>query len=79
LRVCNLDAVLVDATAGVEMFKRRGGLRYAMAEVDIQLHLVRSGFKWPISALIDGVLRSMIFLSPKSIKVTKEDNFHNRW
>jgi glycosyltransferase involved in cell wall biosynthesis len=67
-RVCNLDSVLVDATAGTEMFQRRGGLRYAMAEVDLQRHLVSCKLKSPFSALVDGVLRSAIFLAPNVVR-----------
>jgi glycosyltransferase involved in cell wall biosynthesis len=66
--VCNLGAVLVNATAGTEMFRRRGGMRYAMAEVALQLHLVRCRLKSPLSALIDGVLRSIIFLLPNALR-----------
>jgi glycosyltransferase involved in cell wall biosynthesis len=67
-RVCNLDVVLVDATAGREMFQRRGGLRYAMAELDLQVHLVSCRLKSPFNALIDGVFRSLIFLSPSVVR-----------
>lgn len=67
-RVCNLGDVLVDATAGTEMFQRRGGLRYAMAEVDLQRHLVRCGLKSPLSALMDGALRSIVFLAPNKVR-----------
>jgi glycosyltransferase involved in cell wall biosynthesis len=67
-RVCNLDEVLVDATAGKEMFRRRGGLRYALAEVELQRHLVRCGLKSYLSALIDGALRSIIFLAPNNVR-----------
>ncbi len=63
-RVCNLSEVLVDATAGTDMFRRRGGIRYAIAEVDLQRHLVRCGLKTSISALFDGILRSLVFLAP---------------
>lgn len=67
-KVCNLEAVLVDATAGTAMFKRRGGLRYALAEIDLQRHLVKCRLKTPISALIDGAIRSFIFLAPKDLR-----------
>jgi hypothetical protein len=67
-RVCNLNSVLVDATAGKEMFQRRGGLRYAMAEVELQRHLVRCGLKSLLNALIDGALRAMIFLAPNAVR-----------
>lgn len=67
-RVCNLGDILVDATAGTEMFRRRGGLRYAMAEFDLQRHLVRCGLKSPFSALMDGAMRSMVFLAPNKVR-----------
>jgi hypothetical protein len=67
-KVCNLNAVLVDATAGTEMFQRRGGLRYALAEVDLQRHLVRCGLKSVLRALVDGALRSAIFLAPNAVR-----------
>ncbi len=67
-RVCNLDDVLVDATAGKDMFKRRGGLRYAIAEFDLQHHLMRCGLKTPFEALVDGILRSAVFLAPTTLR-----------
>lgn len=67
-RVCNLGSVLVDATAGAEMFKRRGGVRYAIAEVDLQRHLVICGLKTPLSALADGLLRMLVFLAPNTLR-----------
>jgi glycosyltransferase involved in cell wall biosynthesis len=67
-RVCNLETVLVDATAGTEMFQRRGGLRYALAEIDLQRHLVRCGLKSIFSAMVDGIMRSAIFLAPNTIR-----------
>lgn len=67
-KVCNLDVVLVDATAGTEMFQRRGGLRYAMAEVDLQRHLVRCKLKSHASAIVDGVLRSIVFIAPNKVR-----------
>lgn len=67
-KVCNLATVLVDATAGTEMFQRRGGVRYALAEIDLQRHLVKCGLKSRISALADGVMRSAIFLAPNAVR-----------
>jgi glycosyltransferase involved in cell wall biosynthesis len=67
-RVCNLDSVLVDATAGRDMYRRRGGLRYAFAELELQQHLVECGLKSIFCALIDGVMRSVLFLSPSFVR-----------
>jgi glycosyltransferase involved in cell wall biosynthesis len=67
-KACNLAAVLVDASAGKEMLRRRSGFRYALAEIELQRHLVRCGLKSPLSALLDGALRSMIFLAPNAMR-----------
>lgn len=67
-KVCNLESILVDATAGAEMFQRRGGIKYAVAEIDLQRHLVRCRLKSPISALVDGVIRSAVFLAPNAVR-----------
>lgn len=67
-KVCNIDAVLVDATAGVDMFRRRGGFKYALAEFELQCHIVKYGFKSPLAALLDGVIRSLIFLAPNFLR-----------
>lgn len=74
-RVCNLSAVLVDATAGTDMFRRRGGMRYAMAEVNLQRHLVKCRLKSPLNALFDGFLRSLIFLAPNIVRELVYINF----
>lgn len=66
--VCNISSILVDATAGIEMFQRRGGIKYALAEIDLQRHLVSVGLKPWISGIFDGLTRSAIFLAPNSIR-----------
>jgi glycosyltransferase involved in cell wall biosynthesis len=60
----NLPNILVHATAGKDMYRRRGGFRYALAEISLQRYLVSLGLKHVISALIDGVCRSFIFILP---------------
>ncbi|PFG62070.1 glycosyl transferase family 2 [Thioclava sp. ES.031] len=63
-RVENLPEILVDATTGHDMYRRRGGTRYALAEFQLQQHLVRCGLKsWPY-AIVHGLARSIIFLLP---------------
>ena len=67
-RLANSSEVLVKATAGRDMYKRRGGLRYAKAEIDLQLHLVSCGIKGRFSALSHGIMRSVVFLMPPEIR-----------
>jgi glycosyltransferase involved in cell wall biosynthesis len=60
----NLAEVLVHATAGREMYRRRGGWRYALGEIQLQRHLVACQVKGPLSAFLHGVARSLVFLLP---------------
>lgn len=68
VRTANTKEVLVHVTAGTEMYARRGGLKYALAEIELQTHLYSCGLKSASAALFDGVVRSIIFLSPGAIR-----------
>ena len=63
-RCANLPEVLVHATAGKDLYRRRGGLRYVLAERDIQNLMVQLGLKSQLRGLIDGVARSSVFIAP---------------
>jgi hypothetical protein len=63
-RCANLPEVLVHATAGKDMYRRRGGLRYVRAERNLQNFLVQLGLKSPLQALLDGFVRSSVFIAP---------------
>jgi glycosyltransferase involved in cell wall biosynthesis len=64
----NLSDVLVMATTGRDMYRRRGGWRYATGEWALQAHLVRCGLKaWP-AACVHGALRSLVFLMPAALR-----------
>lgn len=67
-RASNLANILVWATAGKEMYRRRGGMRYALAEIELQAHLVRVGLKSPILAFIHGLGRAQVFLLPSMVR-----------
>jgi glycosyltransferase involved in cell wall biosynthesis len=64
----NLSDILVHATTGREMYRRRGGLRYALAEISLQRYLVRARLKSSSMALMQGLSRAFIFLLPSSIR-----------
>lgn len=64
----NLPEVLVMATTGRDMYRRRGGWRYAAGEWALQSHLVRCGLKsWPAACFV-GVIRSLMFLLPAALR-----------
>lgn len=65
-RMANLPEILVHATAGRAMYRRRGGWKYAKAEVDMQTFLVDLKLKSRARALADGLLRSTIYLLPST-------------
>jgi hypothetical protein len=63
-RCANLPEILVHATAGTDLYCRRGGLRYVQAERDLQILMVRLGLKSQLQGLLDGVARSSVFIAP---------------
>lgn len=64
----NLADVLVHATAGHDLYRRRGGWRYARSELEMQRHLVKCRLKTPFFALLDGLLRGAVFMSPAFLR-----------
>lgn len=67
-RFANLHDVLVRATTGADMFRRRGGLRYALGELELQQTLVKLGLKSATAGLTDGLLRASVFLAPGTLR-----------
>jgi glycosyltransferase involved in cell wall biosynthesis len=67
-KMINLDDVLVNATAGSEMYKRRGGVKYVRSEIDMQTFLIKKGLQSALGAIFIGVSRSMVFLMPAFLR-----------
>lgn len=67
-KVMNIPQTLVHATAGRDMYSRRGGWKYAKAEWQMQKLLVDSGLKGFALGVLDGLLRSVIFMMPSSLR-----------
>ena len=64
----NIDDILVHATAGPEMYRRRGGWKSAVAELALQRHLVRCHTKTIPSALVHGLARASALLMPARVR-----------
>lgn len=77
-RAANVSDTLVHATTGYGMYKRRGGLRYAVSEIKLQRHLIKCGLKGPGGAILHGALRSMLFLAPVGLRAFLYKNFLRR-
>ena len=60
----NVSDVLVKATAGRDMYERRGGLRYAKSEWDLQRHMFKLGNQDFWVAIACGVARASVALLP---------------
>ena len=64
VKMINIDEVLVHATAGADMYKRRGGIQYARSEIDLQKLLIKMELQSTIGGIFIGLSRSLIFLMP---------------
>lgn len=74
-KVANLDDILVRATAGRDMYRRRGGILYVQSEIEMQRFLMQQNlqnFQW---ALIYGFSRSLVFLLPSKVRGYIYENF----
>lgn len=67
-RVANTAEVLVKVNAGYDMYRRRGGLRYAKAEWDLQKVMISCGLKSRPRAFLDGLFRAAGFLVPTGLR-----------
>lgn len=68
ISMANTDEVLVWATTGMPMYRRRGGWRYVQSEYALQKLMLNLGLKNFIQALYDGILRSIFFLIPARLR-----------
>lgn len=64
----NINHYLVRATTGSNFYSRRGGLRYALGEIELQFLLVKLGINGILISSILGFSRFLFFLSPSWIK-----------
>jgi len=64
----NSPETLVLARVGNGMLKRRGGMRYAKSEWQLQKQMVSLGLKSRFAAMRDGTVRSLVFLSPQWVR-----------
>lgn len=68
MKITNIRKVLVHATAGDEMIKRRGGVKYIFSEYQIQSLIVKLGLNNIFSSFIIGLLRASVFSSPFAVR-----------
>ena len=64
----NSSKVLVDATADINMYRRRGGFRTILSEYVMQNFLIRHLNKTRLGALADFILKSLILAAPAAFR-----------
>lgn len=67
-KAANSDKVLVHATTGRDMYRRRGGWKYARGEFELQRLMVRLSLKPVWRAYLDGSIRAAVFLAPRGLR-----------
>lgn len=67
-RAANIDEILVCATAGKGMYKRRSGLRYVISEYYLQNYIHQNKAKGRALAIFDFLLRSIVFVVPNKLR-----------
>ena len=64
----NVPDVVVHATSGLDMYRRRGGARYIASEIKMQRLLVQSHVTTFWRALLVGTVRSLVFALPSRLR-----------
>ncbi len=64
----NSQKILVDATADINMYKRRGGIKMILSEYSMQKFLIKHLKKRPFYAFYDFILKSSILAAPASLR-----------
>ena len=64
----NLKESLVSANGGIGMYARRGGVKSAISEFELQRILVGSGVSDALSAISIGAIRLLILLAPNRVR-----------
>ena len=66
--MANTEEILVLATTGQAMYKRRGGWRYVQSEYFLQKLMVNLKLKTLLQAICDGFVRAIFFLIPARLR-----------
>lgn len=74
-RARNVDDILVYATAGKDMYKRRSGLKSIKAEIHLQRILIKCGFQNFFEAIFVCFFRMLFLALPSTLKAIVYENF----
>lgn len=67
-KFANINKFLVYASTGNNFYKRRGGIKYASGERELQLKLIEYKINGVLYSILIGLIRFFIFLLPSPIK-----------
>ena len=68
IKMANSDLILVHVSAGADMYRRRGGIRYAIGEFKLQQFLIKCDIKGVADGVIDGSIRAILFMMPAYLR-----------
>lgn len=74
-KFANLKAPLLYVRGGSDMYRRRGGLRYALQDIKLQAFFLRTGFLGPVNALTNIFVRVPIRLLPNKLRALFYETF----
>lgn len=77
-RFRNVPAVLVLMRTGEGLYDRRGGLKYAKAELKLFVDLYRMGFVGPVDLAVNVVSRMLVRLMPTGLRKQMYQRFARR-
>lgn len=67
-KVYNLDDILVEASGGLDMYKRRGNIKHLKYELSLQNYFLKLGFINKLQFLINTTIRSANMLLPANLR-----------
>lgn len=67
-KMSNIPQSLVYVRTGKLMFERRGGIRYALSEIKLQIQFLRMGFISIFNAVLNIFVRTVVRLLPNKIR-----------
>ena len=67
-KMCNVEEILVEATGGDNMIRRRGGFMNVLSELKLQKLMLQLGIQSPISAIAYGSIRCLVCMFPTFIR-----------
>lgn len=74
-KFANIASPLLYVRGGSDMYKRRGGFRYAIQDIKLQLFFLKTGFVGPLMALSNMFIRVPVRILPNKLRALFYETF----